>query len=89
MHLKTIKSKQVKVKSSISQMLKEILEEMHGIETCFMPQLRHNMDSIKKQVLHNAMMKHQQVLANLVEFKLKDFEEIYSPIRNLENKTFC
>ena len=35
------------------------------------------------------MMKHRQVLANLVEFKLKDFEEIDSPIKSLEDKTIC
>ena len=53
----------------------------------FMPQLRHNVDSMQKQRLRNVMMKHRQVLANLVEFKLTDFKEIDSPIRNLENKT--
>ena len=55
----------------------------------FMPQLRHNVDSMQKQRLRNVMMKHRQVLANLVEFKLADFEEIDLPIRNLENKTVC
>ena len=68
-------------------MLKEIPEEMHGMEMRFMLQLRHDVDSMQKQRLHNAMMKYWQVLANLVEFKLTDFEEIDSPIKNLENKT--
>ena len=36
--------------------------------------------------MRNAMMKHKQVLANLVEFKLVDFEEIDLPISILENK---
>ena len=33
------------------------------------------------------MIKHRQVFANLVEFKLTDFEDINSSIKNLENKT--
>jgi len=33
------------------------------------------------------MMIHRQVLSNLVEFKLTDFEDIYSLIKKLENKT--
>ena len=58
MRLETIKSKQVKVKRVISQMLKEIPEEMHGMEMHFMLQLRHDVDSMQKQRLHNAMMKY-------------------------------
>ena len=85
--METIKSKQVGVKRAVSQIIKEIPEEMHGMELRFMPQMRYDMDSKQKQRLRNAMMKHRQVLANLVEFKLTDFEEIYSPIKNLENKT--
>ena len=33
------------------------------------------------------MIKHKQILANLVEFKLVDFEEVDSPISALDNKT--
>ena len=33
------------------------------------------------------MMKHRQVLVNLVEFKLTDFEEMDAPIKSLEDKT--
>ena len=33
------------------------------------------------------MIMHRQVLANLVEFKLADFEDIDSLIKNLGNKT--
>ena len=32
-------------------------------------------------------MMHGQVLANLVEYKLTDFEDINSSIKNLNNKT--
>ena len=32
------------------------------------------------------MMKHKQVLANLVELKLEDFEEIDSLIRELDDQ---
>ena len=49
--------------------------------------LRHDMDSKNKQRLHNAIMKHKQVLANLVDFKLPDFQEIDSPISNLQGST--
>ena len=45
------------------------------------------MDSRQKQRLCNAMMIHRQVLSNLVEFKLADFEDINSLIKNLGNKT--
>ena len=45
------------------------------------------MDSRQKQQLRNTMMMHGQVLANLVEFKLTDFEDIDLSIKNLDNKT--
>ena len=45
------------------------------------------MDSKNKQRLRNAMIKHKQVLANLVEFKLNDFQDIDSPISVLQGKT--
>ena len=59
---------------------------MYGIELRFMLHMRYDMDSRQKQWLHNAMMMHGQVLANLVEFKLTDFEDIDSLIKNLDNK---
>ena len=65
----------------------EILAHMHGIELRFILHVRYNMDSRQKQRLCNAMMIHRQVLSNLVEFKLTDFEDIYSLIKKLENKT--
>ena len=86
-HLETVKSKQVGVKRAVSQIIKQIPEEMYGMEIRFMPQMRYDMNSNQKQRLRNAMMKHRQVLANLVEFKLTDFEDIDSPIRSLENRT--
>ena len=87
MHIEMIKSKQLKVKNAMSVIVKTIPKEMHGIELRFMPQMRYDMDSAHKQRLPNAMMKHRQVLANLVEFKLTDFEEIDAPIKSLEDKT--
>ena len=33
------------------------------------------------------MIKHKQVLANLVDFKLTEFEEINLPIRDLNDRT--
>ena len=49
--------------------------------------MRYDIDSRQKQRLYNAMMMYSQVLANLVEFKLTDFEDIDSLIKNLDNKT--
>lgn len=86
-HLETVKSKQVGVKRAVSQIVKKIPEEMHGMGIRFMPQMRYDMNSAQKQRLRNAMMKHRQVLANLVELKLTDFEDIDSPIGSLENRT--
>ena len=43
------------------------------------------MDTYQKQRLCNTMMVYKQVIANLVEFKLTDFEEIDTPIKQLEN----
>ena len=60
---------------------------MYGIELRFMPQMRYDMDSRQKQRLRNVMIMHGQVLANLVEYKLIDFEDIDSSIKNLDNKT--
>ena len=60
---------------------------MYSIELRFMLQMRYDMDSRQKQWLRNAMMMHGQVLANLVEYKLTDFEDIDSSIKNLDNKT--
>ena len=60
---------------------------MHGMGLKFMPILRCDMDSKNKQRLRNAMMKHKQVLANIVEFKLTNFQEIDSPISDLQGKT--
>ena len=60
---------------------------MHGMELRLTPQMRHDMDSEQKQRLRNAMMKHRQVLANLVKFELTDFEEIDTPAKNLGDKT--
>ena len=45
------------------------------------------MDSIHKRRLRNAMIKHKQVMANLVDHKLVEFTEIDSPISTLEGKT--
>ena len=56
------------------------------MELRFMPHMRYDIDSRQKQRLCNTMMIYGQVLANLVEFKLIDFEDISSPIKNLENK---
>ena len=87
-HIETVKSHQVKVKRAICQILaSEVPAYMYGMELRFMPQMRYDMDSRQKQRLRNAMMVHGQVLANLVEYKLTDFEDIDSSIKNLDNKT--
>ena len=48
--------------------------------------MRYDIDSRQKQRLHDEMMMYGQVLANLVDFKLIDFEDIDSLIKNLDNK---
>ena len=60
---------------------------MCGIELKFVPHVRCDMDSNQKRRLCNAMLKHKKVLANLVDVKLNEFEEIDSPISALDNKT--
>ena len=86
-HIETVKSQQVKVKRAIYRILaSEIPEHMYRMELRFMPYMRYDMDSRQKLRLHNAMIMHSQVFANLVEFKLTDFEDIDSLIKNLEKK---
>ena len=48
-----------------------------------MSHMRYDMDSVHKQQPHNAMIKHKQVLANLVDYRLTEFKEIDSPISAL------
>ena len=60
---------------------------MHGIELKFVPHMRYHLDTRQKQHLRNAIMKHKQVLANLVEMKLEDFAEIDLLACALEDKT--
>lgn len=87
-HIETIKEQQVQVKRAISEILaKKIPSWMYGMELKFMPHMRYDIDSVHKQRLRNAMIKHKQVLANLVDYRLTEFEEIDSPISALQGKT--
>ena len=87
-HVETTKEQQVPVKRAICETLAtKIPSWMYGMELKFMPIIRYDMDSKNKQRLRNAMIKHKQVLANLVEFKLTDFQDIDSPISDLQGKT--
>ena len=45
------------------------------------------MDTHHKDRLQIATIKHKQVMANLVDLKMNDFDTIDSPIRSLKNKT--
>ena len=81
-YIETMKSHQVKVKRVIYQILaSEVPVHMYGMELRFIPHMRYDIDSRQKQWLCNAMMMHSQVLANLVEYKLTDFEDIDSSIK--------
>ena len=51
-----------------------------------MPHMRYDIDSKQKQLLRNAIIKHKQILANPVEFKLVDCEEVDLLISILNNK---
>ena len=87
-HVETTTEQQVPVKRAICEILAtKIPSWMYGMELKFMPIIRYDMDTKNKQRLRNAMMKHKQVLANLVDFKLTDFQEIDSPISDLQGKT--
>ena len=87
-HVETTKEQQVQVKRAISTILAhQVPSWMYGMELKFMPHMRYDMDSKHKQRLRNAMMKHKQVLANLIEFKLTEFQEIDAPISALQDKT--
>ena len=87
-HIETVKSHQVKVKRAMYYILAyKIPSWMHGMELRFTPHMKHDVDIRQKQRLRNATMKYKQVLANLVEFKLVEFEDIDSPISSLKNKT--
>ena len=87
-HVETAKDKQVQVKRAISVILAaKIPNWMHGMELKFIPHMRHDMTSIQKRRLSNAMIKHKQVMANLVDHKLTEFTEIDSPISTVEGKT--
>jgi len=87
-HVETTKDKQVQVKRAISVILAtKIPNWMHGMELKFIPHMRYDMTSIQKTRLSNAMIKHKQVMANLVDHKLTEFTDIDSPISTVEGKT--
>ena len=87
-HVETTKDKQVQVKRAISVILAtKIPNWMHGMELKFIPHMRYDMTSIQKTRLNNAMIKHKQVMANLVDHKLTEFTDIDSPISTVEGKT--
>ena len=50
--------------------------------------MRCDIDCNQKRRLCNAILKHKQVLANLADFKLNEFEDIDSPIGTVKNQTF-
>ena len=87
-HVETTKDKQVQVKRAISAILAaKIPSWMHGMELKFIPHMRCDMGSVYKRRSRNAMIKHKQVMVNLVDHKLAEFTEIDSPISTLEGKT--
>ena len=83
----TIKSQQLVVKRVLEKILAKILAEMHGIELRLMLQMRHNIDTRQKQRLRYIMVRHKQIMANLIEHKVLDFDNIDIPIRALEGRT--
>ena len=81
MYMDTVKSQQVKVeKVTCTALARRILKWMCGVEIQFILHERCYIDARQKQCLRRAMMKHKQALANLVDFKLSNFEEIDSLI---------
>ena len=87
-HVETTKDRQVQVKRAIGVILAtKIPNWMYGMELKFIPHMRYDMTSAQKRRLSNAMIKHKQVMANLVDHKLTEFTEIDSPISTVEGKT--
>ena len=83
----TAKRQQLVVKRALEKILAKIPSEMHGIELRLMPQMRCNMDTRQKQRLRNVMVRHKKVMANLIEYKVLDFDDIDIPNRSLEGRT--
>jgi len=87
-HIETTTNNQVHVKRAIKVILAtKIPNWMHGMELKFIPQIKYDMTSIQKTRLNNAMIKHKQVMANLVDHNLTEFTDIDSPISTVEGKT--
>ena len=75
------------VKRALERILAEIPAEIHSIELRLMPQMRCNIDYRQKQRLRNTMVRHKEVMANLIECKVLDFNNINTLIRALERRT--
>ena len=86
-HVEIAKSQKFQAKRAICKILaSKVSEHMFGIELRFTSHIRYNAGSRQKQKWQNAMMKDKQVLANLVEFKLVNFEEKDLLIKTLDDK---
>ena len=62
------------------------MAERHGMELRLMPQMKHDVNTRQKTRLRNAMVRHNQVLAFFCEIKVLDFDEIDTPISDLDGK---
>ena len=52
-----------------------------------MPQIRCSIDTRQKQRLRNTIVRHKQVMANLIKCKVLDFNDIDLPIGALDGRT--
>ena len=87
-HAEIVKSKQVQVKRSLSQIFStEVPKDQNGMDLRLMPQMRHDATTRQQQMLRNEMMVHEQVLANLVEIKLTNFEDVDLAAKALDDET--
>ena len=64
-------------------------EKRHEIELKLMLQMRFNFDVKQKERLRNTVVKHKQVLNNIVDFRITEVNNINSPIKKLEYEILC
>ena len=80
----------MQVKRALEKVLaSKILEERHGIKLKLMSQIRCDFNIKQKEMLKNSVVKHKQILNNMIDFRIIEINNITSPIKKLECKTLC
>ena len=63
--------------------------ERNGIELKLILEMRCNFNIKQKERLTNTVVKHKQVLSNIVGFRIVEINNINLPIEKLDNKMLC